>query len=218
MPKTITLGDAAAEGIVREGHYLVITTPKDVCTTAIKDNTGYREDQHFKIKAGSQKLWRLESGLKLWGSPTQKRLALVGCKGMMYGPDIMKKLVEELYALPGFFEEVRASSLPKVDYVLPEEVKAIELQVGIRHKHSDDQGLSYWLASRSSEVNGEYASSHIFYVYNGNIYRGWLFDSNNYTNELAYSVRPEATPSANIILDVEGCDGTNNNPWRCLGK
>lgn len=217
MPSTITFEDAYQNGAVKIGDYFVTTASKDAYFIAKKELSGYKEDQEFQIRAGEQKLWRLEKGLKMWGEPTSKRLTLVGREGLMHGPNIMNDLVTRLYnVLPDVFKNVQACSLPEMDYILHEEVKIVELQVSMKYQNNDDKNFKYWLASRYSEIREDYAKACIFYVYNGHIYVGWLFDSNNYVNELAYSVRPEATPNPKLILNTDGCDGTKRKPWILL--
>ncbi len=215
--RTIMFEDALEGNIVREGHYLVTVVPKDVHVIAKKNDTGYREDQDFKINAGSQKLWRLESGMKLWGEPTKEKLVLQGQQGFMRGIDAIHYVARELYVQTGLFEQIQSCSLQRRDYITTYEEKAWRDEKN-NYKQPDDTILQYWLASRCILIDGIYADRYVFHVDSGRVNPSVMYYySGNAVND-AYAVRSEATPSANLVLDVEDCDGTMSKPWKVLEK
>lgn len=214
---TITFEDAQLNGIVHKGDYFVTTAPKDVCLIVTKDSTGYPKDQAFQIKAGEQKLWRLEEGLKLWGEPTQRKLILQGQEGFIQGTDTIHSVARKLHILPGIFEQVQSCSLQHKDYITTysQEVWQEEKK---KYQHPDDKYLEYWLASRCILIDGIYVDRHIFYINNGEINSAALYYYSGNATLDVFAIRPEATLCAKLLLNIEDCDGTRNKPWRCLKK
>jgi len=216
MPKTMTFEEAFWNNFVHMGDYFVTTMPKDRRFTVVSEETGWHEEQKFRISAGEQKLWRLEEGLKLWGEPTKEELILRGSNGFSQGIYKMHDIIRNLYTMAGIFEDVNACRLSQNDYFLLDMKQTLQ-EGEKKHHHLDDAQMHYWLASRRTHVNKNDINFLVFVV--SGIFFGnyWLGNNQGEEATRSSSIRPEAILKPTALLELDG-NGSKERPWRCLAK
>lgn len=217
MSRTITFADAAEQGIIQKGHYFVTVMSKDRKIILNRKETGYRP-QELRCIRGAEKLWRLETGLKLWGEPTKEKLILKGKTGFEQGIYTIDRVAREMYELPNVFEACQSLALPQKEYegLIDYLWKVMQVE-SEKYKNPDDIKMSYWLASCSNRLDREYDDHSIFYVSMGGVGSNTLYRSNGYAWRTELPVRPEAIPKPIILLETDGLDGSREKPWRFLG-
>ncbi len=215
MSKTITFKDAKQEGIIFPGQYVMVTMPKSRKVAITKEDTGVAGIQRFELEQ-EQIRFRLEEGLKMWGEPTRKSLMLGGKIGFEQGPDTMNKVIRELYELPKIFEMAKNCSLPEKDHFYSSSKKLYEEMT--EYTRPNDKGRSYWLASRCVEMATVNVELSMFFVSKGRIFPYCLYSTECGSRHAKCPVRPEVTANPMLLLETEGCDGSEEKPWKCICK
>ena len=156
----------------------------------------------------------------MWGPPTDKKVLFDGREGYDNLFDLADAAVRKEYSFPEIFADVHACSLPERDYgVLSyDELRRILDDTTKIYGHPDDKEMIYALASRCVVLDGSYANFRMFSVGSGSLSSNYLYNSCNDAYSFIYAVRPEAIPKATMCLNMEGRDGSKENPWLCIGS
>lgn len=191
---------ALNQGIVKEGNYFLFPYPN-----------------------GNNCLFRLvkrEEMYVMWGPPTEGKITLKGKKGYDNFFALANAQVKKEYSFSEIFEEVHACGLHEKNYVVHycEELQKIFDEAEKLYGHPDDANMIYFLASRFVNINTSYTYFNVFRVDNGYVRANLLYRSGGGSNSPTYAVRPEAIPKSTLLLETEGCDGSKEHPWICLGS
>ena len=216
MSNTITFEDARQEGIILPDHYLEVTAPRSRKVIMTEKETGFEKTQKFTVKSGKKHLWRISEDFKLLGNPTKEGLTLCGHVGFEQGPNTMNRIIRELYDMSNVFEKTKACSLPEKDYFFFHPQSEYETEK--KYSHPDDIHMEYWLSSRCVEDSGMHVEFNVFIVYHSMVCCSSLHETSWREDYNTYAIRPEATPTATLLLERDGCDGSKEKPWKCLSK
>lgn len=182
-----------------------------------------KEDDYFLVKYpdGRNKLFRLVKTGKEYvmrGLPTDKKVKFSGKEGYDKLFDLADAAAKSEYSQPGIFEDVHACGLPKNDYEVHScsELRRILEYETKSYAHPADEEMNYVLASRCAYFCGNYENFYLFRVSGGKVDVNSLYRSDNEPWYFNYAVRPEAIPKPTMLLNMEGCDGSEEKPWVCV--
>lgn len=211
MSKTITFVEAQKAGIILPDHYIMTTAPKSSQAIINEEETGFEEQQKFTIEEGEVNLWRVNENFILWGEPTKQKLVLKGKTGDEQGVPAIHKLLKELYAEFSIFEQIYSCCFPKRSYFLHEIMRVVRDE-SKKYQKQEDMSFDYWIAS-SCRIDKTYG---VFYIKNCDIYPAELCDYQRKIYSDSHRVRPVAIPVPTLTLEIDGFDGSKENPWRCI--
>jgi len=201
--RNMTYQEAFVGGIVKEGDYFSIQYPD-----------------------GRNVLFRLvkrEKGYFMWGMETTKEILLKGKNGYDKFLTLANAEVRKEYSSKDVFEEVHAVGLDEPDYEVHYSMDLDWILDNARKMcgNPEDANMNYALASRCAIILNKLNFGHflILRMCRGEVYRSCImYASNGSTWSRTIAVRPEATPKSTLLLKIDGCDGSNENPWICLNK
>lgn len=156
----------------------------------------------------------------MWGPPTEGKITLKEKEGYDNLFTLADALVEKEYSSEGVFEEVHACGLSEKEYGVHSyrEFQKIFVEERKLYEHPDDVNMIYFLASRCVLIGSSGAYFYVFRVYSDLVDAYYLYGSNGYADSATRAVRPEATPKSTLLLETEGCDGSKEKPWICVGR
>ena len=226
MTKVISFQEALEKGLIQKGHYFqTVTTQRSVITIS-EDETGYSENQDFITEAGEIKLWRLvEVGqaaneCKLFGTPTKNSLMLEGENGYNNGIATLDKIAAGTNVFPEFFSDVHSCRLPERDYMFNSWEKFCDsLKDEIRKYTCTNEGSPECFIA-ACFVRQVTLSTCVYFgilkISYGYMKTCYLEDSKEEVYNASARVCPEAIPRSNLLLKMEGCDGSKERPWVCV--
>lgn len=222
MSRKFFFEDAVDQGIIHVGDHFVTTVMFDVRANIRREESGISEIQTFEVREGEEKIWRLEDGFKMLGTPTKENLTLRGIDGYENSIMLMDRIISATNIMPGVFKTVKACAFSKPGYKnmeTPERVKQI-CQEAEKYNKAEDKNLSYWLASRfmlpeqvGTHVSGNYG---LFIMKQCSFSQAFTYQAYVGPCPQTYPLRPEATPEPKLIIETDGLDGSKNKPWRCI--
>lgn len=205
----LTWNIAIEEGLVKEGTYI------RVC---------YPDGRKVDFRAFTYKYLRK---LELVGPPTKEKLQIKGENGYYNLENRARALVRKEYSLP-IFEEL---DIFGVYWVSKEAYNYNGKMSAYRNanqreefKHPDDCQLEYGLGCGFGDIISgiETEQLSVWYVSNNRVWLHEVFSCGYHRSpihegsiELAF--RPLAFPQETIRLQLEGHDGSKENPYVCLG-
>lgn len=198
--RTMTYQEAFDGGIVKEGDYFSVQYPD-----------------------GRNVLFRLvkrEKGYFMWGMETTKEILLKGKNGYDKFLTLANAELRKKYSSKDVFGEVHAVGLDEPDYEV-HSLKEFNRLLDEARKicgNPEDTNMYYALASRCVSIYSGDESFRVFSVNSGSVDANYLWHSYGGAGSPIYAVRPEATPKSTLLLKIDGCDGSKENPWICLNN